>query len=187
MKEKIAVHVCCGICAIKTFEFLEKNFEPAGYWYNPNIHPFEEYKKRFQTAGYVFERIGKKIEWDFSYDINQWFSMCLPVSKNKKARCAVCYQLRLEKTAQFAKQAGIRIFTTTMFYSVHQDIETIKSIGIKIAQEYNLDFLPLDLRNHYQNGQEIARKWHLYRQKYCGCLFSELEREGFDYGSIEGK
>ncbi|HOK80212.1 MAG TPA: epoxyqueuosine reductase QueH [bacterium] len=187
MKEKIIVHVCCGICAIKTFEFLDENFEPAGYWYNPNIHPFEEYKKRFLTAGYVFQKIDKNIEWNMSYDIIQWFTRCLPVAGNKKTRCAMCYQMRLEKTAQFAKKTGVKIFTTTMFYSTHQDIETIKNTGIEIAQKYGINFLSLDIRQHYQKGQEIARNWKLYRQRYCGCLFSELEREGLDYGSTEGK
>ncbi|MCM8806024.1 MAG: epoxyqueuosine reductase QueH [Candidatus Omnitrophica bacterium] len=177
MKEKIVIHVCCGICSIIVFDFLKNDFEPIGFWYNPNIHPYSEYIRRLQTCGYVFNRINKSIEWNLEYDIIEWFNSVLPFAKDKKIRCGKCYQLRLEKTAQFAKNAGIKIFSTTMLYSIHQDCELIKNKGFEIAEKYELTFLPLDLRQYYQKGQQIAREWKLYRQKYCGCLFSELERE----------
>ncbi|MCM8817365.1 MAG: epoxyqueuosine reductase QueH [Candidatus Omnitrophica bacterium] len=177
MKEKIVVHICCGVCAIKTIEFLQRDFEVLGYWYNPNIHPYSEYKARLQTAGYVFQRIGKEIEWDFDYDITGWFNMTLPFAKDREKRCRSCYQMRLEKTAQFAKSRDIKLFTTTMFYSIHQDIEAIKEIGNRIAQRHSIEFLPLDLRQYYNEGKKITKDWLLYRQKYCGCLFSEIERE----------
>ncbi|MCX7705800.1 MAG: epoxyqueuosine reductase QueH [bacterium] len=178
MTEKVVVHICCGVCAIKTVEFLQNDFEIIGYWYNPNIHPYEEYRKRLQTAGYVFQRLGKDIVWNLDYNIDDWFALTLPFARDRKQRCKNCYFLRLEKTAQFAKNRNIRIFTTTMFYSIHQDIEEIKKTGEDIARKYGIEFLPLDLRQHYYAGKEIAKNWHLYRQRYCGCLFSEIEREG---------
>ncbi len=177
LKEKIVVHVCCGVCAIKILEYLEKDFEPTGYWYNPNIHPFNEYKTRLQTAGYVFQRTGKEIEWNLDYDITDWFNTTLPFAKDREKRCRNCYHMRLERTAQFTKERDIKIFTTTMFYSIHQDIESIKETGEKVAVDYGIKFLPLDLRQFYNEGKKIARDWHLYRQRYCGCLFSEIERE----------
>ncbi|HON06346.1 MAG TPA: epoxyqueuosine reductase QueH [Candidatus Ratteibacteria bacterium] len=178
MNEKIIVHVCCGVCAITTFRFLEEKFEPIGFWFNPNIHPYEEYKKRLQNAGYVFQKLGRSIEWNIEYSIDKWFSLITPVAKNKHLRCERCYEIRLEKTAQFASEKGIRFFTTTMFYSVHQNLEAIEKIGNLIAEKYSLNFLPMDLRPYYQKGQEISKNWLVYRQRYCGCLFSELEREG---------
>ncbi len=185
MRERIIVHVCCGICAIETFQHLQYDFEPAGYWYNPNIHPYQEYKLRLQTAGYVFQRIKKEIEWDTRYNIFDWFSAVMPHAKEKNNRCRICYHLRLEKTAQFAKQEGIKFFTTTMFASIHQDLKAIKESGISIGEKYGVEFLPLDLTKYYQKGKQTARQWHLYRQRYCGCLFSELEREGLFNENIE--
>lgn len=178
MKEKILVHICCGVCAIKTVEFLQNDFEIVGYWYNPNIHPYSEYKARLQTAGYVFQRMGKEIEWDLEYNINTWFASALSFEGDRKQRCRNCYQIRLEKTAQFAGSKNFRIFTTTMFFSVHQDIEAIKKTGKDIEVRFGIRFLPLDLRQFYYEGKKIAKDWQLYRQKYCGCLFSELEKEG---------
>ncbi|MCM8815457.1 MAG: epoxyqueuosine reductase QueH [Candidatus Omnitrophica bacterium] len=177
MKEKILIHVCCGICAIKTIEFLRAEYQIVGYWYNPNIQPYAEYRMRVQTAGYVFQRSGEKIEWNLNYDVIDWLNLTLSVAKDKARRCAICYEMRLEAAAQFARNAGIKIFTTTMFSSIHQDIETIKKKGVSIAKKHNLQFLPLDLRQYQQETKNIALKWHLYRQRYCGCLFSELERE----------
>lgn len=178
MKEKIIVHVCCGVCSIMTFKILEEKFEPIGFWFNSNIHPYEEYRRRLQNAGYVFQKIGKNIEWDMNYDIVGWFSSIIQVAKDKNSRCKKCYEIRLEKTAQFARQKGIKLFTTTMLYSIHQDAQSIEKIGHLMAEKYSLEFLPIDLREHYQKGQEISRRWSVYRQRYCGCLFSELEREG---------
>ncbi len=178
MKDRIVVHVCCGICAIKTIEFIKNDFEPIGYWYNPNIHPYNEYKLRLQTAGYVFQRLKTPIEWDFQYNIIDWFTKTLPVAHDKSKRCSICYEMRLEKTALFSRNLGIKIFTTTMFSSIHQDLELIKEKGKILAARYNLEFLPLDLKQFYQEGKSIAKKWHLYSQRYCGCFFSELEREG---------
>ncbi|MCM8788732.1 MAG: epoxyqueuosine reductase QueH [Candidatus Omnitrophica bacterium] len=177
MKEKILVHVCCGICAIKMIEFLETQYQPIGYWYNPNIHPYAEYRMRLQTAGYVFQRLGEKIEWNLNYNVIDWFNLTVSVAKDKARRCAMCYEMRLETAVQFAKNKGIKIFTTTMFSSIHQDLETIKKRGTAIAERYNVDFLSLDLRQHQQETKKIALDWHLYRQRYCGCFFSELERE----------
>ncbi|HPP67002.1 MAG TPA: epoxyqueuosine reductase QueH [bacterium] len=178
MKDKIIVHVCCGVCAIMPFMILEETFEPRGFWFNPNIHPYKEYKKRLQNAGYVFQKLGKDIAWNMEYNIAAWFSLITPIAKNKELRCQTCYEIRLEQTAQFARENGIKIFTTTMLYSTHQDVETIKKIGQITAEKYGIEFLPMDLRSHYQQGQEIAKKWNVYRQRYCGCLFSEIEREG---------
>lgn len=180
MKEKIIVHVCCGVCAIKTIEFLENEFEVIGYWYNPNIHPYNEYRMRVQTAGYVFQRMGKDIYWDLQYDILNWFDCTMQFAKDKQRRCQECYSLRLKKTAEFSKNFSINLFTTTMFYSIHQNHDAIKKAGFSIAEEYNLKFLPLELSRFYYEGKEIAKKWHLYRQRYCGCIFSEIEREGIE-------
>lgn len=177
MKDKILVHICCGVCAIETFEFLEKEFEPAGFWYNPNIQPYNEYRLRLQAAGFVFQQMGKSVCWKTDYDVFDWFNKILPVANNKNLRCERCYEIRLEKTAQFAISSNIKIFTTTMFFSVHQNLEMIKEKGISIAKKYGIEFLPLDLRHFYQTGIEKAKKLQIYRQRYCGCLFSELERE----------
>ncbi len=177
MKQKILVHICCGICAIKTFEHLENDFETTGYWYNPNIQPYSEYKIRLQAAGYVFQRIKKEIEWNTSYDLFDWFDVIMPYMKDKKNRCRACYEFRLEKTAQYARKNSIKVFTTTMFISIHQDLQAIEEAGKLVAKKYQIEFLPLDLRKCYQEGKKEAKKLNIYSQRYCGCIFSEIERE----------
>jgi predicted adenine nucleotide alpha hydrolase (AANH) superfamily ATPase len=184
MKEKILLHVCCGPCAIVPVKMLEEQFEPVGFWFNPNIHPYKEYQKRLQTAGYVFKRLNKEIFWDLSYDIYAWFSSITEEIKNKRDRCEKCYAIRIEKTAQFAKENGFKYFTTTMLVSPYQKTSSIEKIGKEMAGKYNLEFLYPDFKSHYKEEKIFIKQWQVYHQNYCGCLFSEIERLGIVNGKI---
>ncbi len=178
MKEKILIHICCGPCAIIPVKILEEEFEPVGFWFNPNIQPYKEYQKRLQTSGYVFKRLNKEIFWDLSYDIFSWFSSIGEQMKNGRDRCEKCYDIRLEKTAQFAKEKGFKYFTTSMLVSPYQKTASIEKVGIEVGKKYGLDFLSRDFKARYKEEKTFIKQWHLYHQNYCGCLFSEIERLG---------
>jgi predicted adenine nucleotide alpha hydrolase (AANH) superfamily ATPase len=178
MEKKILIHTCCGPCAIIPIKMLEGEFEPIGFWFNPNIHPYKEYQKRLQTAGYVFKRLNREIFWDISYDIFSWFSLIIEEIKNGRDRCEKCYAIRLEKTAQFAKQNGFKYFTTSMLVSPYQKTSSIERIGKETGEKYSLIFISRDFKSHYKEEKVFIKQWQLYHQNYCGCLFSEIERLG---------
>jgi len=172
----ILLHVCCANCACFTCKFLkEKDFDITLFWYNPNIHPYSEYQKRLSTAGYFATLQDIKIIYNTEYSINK-FLHNLNYGFDFPARCVACWTLRLEETARTALKEGFSLFSTTLLYSIHQDHNLIREIGEKIAREYNLEFYYTDFRRGWQEGIEISKKLGLYRQKYCGCIFSEEER-----------
>jgi predicted adenine nucleotide alpha hydrolase (AANH) superfamily ATPase len=177
MKPNILIHVCCGPCAIIPVEQLQERFEVTGFWFNPNIHPWAEYEKRLHNAGYAFQRLGVPLVYDFSYNISQWFASALS-SSDKKARCRACYDIRLSATAEYAALHGFSYFTTTMAQSLFQDFDSITAAGYKAEELYGSRFLPEDFRSYYREGKGRAMEWMMYRQNYCGCLFSEVERRG---------
>ena len=175
MKEKIVIHVCCGICALYPVKNLSENFEVIGFWYNPNIHPYKEYQIRLSTASYAFSILDKEIFFDYNYDITSWFEKIIPAEKEGK-RCELCYRIRLEKTAEFTKTKDIKYFTTTLLVSPYQSKKLIKKVGEEVAEKFGLSFYYEDFSTGYREGREMARKYGMYHQNYCGCLFSEYER-----------
>ena len=185
MKEKMVLHVCCGPCSLVPVEILQDRFDIHGYWFNPNIHPRAEYEKRLQAAGYALQRLGVPTEYNLAYDITAWFVTALGVS-SKKARCRACYEMRLFATAQYAAAHGYEIFATTMAQSPYQDFDAIAAAGDAAGRAAGVTFCREDFRMHYHKGKARAREWGIYRQNYCGCLFSELERKGLDGQKFSG-
>jgi len=180
----LLLHVCCGPCAIMPVELLSSEFDVHGYWYNPNIHPYEEYEKRMQAAGFVFQRLGMQMEWDLSYDIAHWFADITGEMKQGRNRCAQCYRIRLMRTAECARRLEIGCFTTTMLQSPHQDIALIEAAGREGEEATGVRFIMRDFRDSYKQGKSRTRQWGVYHQYYCGCLFSEVERRGLPHGTI---
>lgn len=171
MKE-IFFHICCAPCFLYPFKVLtEKDYIIKGFFYNPNIHPLDEYNRRYDTLqSYVSD---KNIEIIIdNYDIEDFFDKY----KKDEDRCFNCYKLRLEKTAKMARDLGINTFSTSLLYSKRQKHNIIKEIGFNIAEAYKLNFYYEDFRVGWQWGIEESKRIGIYRQKYCGCLFSYKER-----------
>ena len=176
VKKSILLHMCCGNCACFPYKFLKKEvFSVTGFWCNPNIHPYLEHQHRLNTAGYFAGRQGLKVIYHPGYDI-EGFIEGLDGNFASSKRCVVCYRKRLDVTADIASKQGFSLFSTTLLYSVYQQHELIKEIGREIAGKYNIEFYYSDFRKGWQEGIEISKKMGLYRQSYCGCIFSEKEK-----------
>ena len=152
---------------------LSEEKEIYGYFYNPNVHPAGEFRARLMTAGYVSSQFGFPLFTEPVYGLDSWFDF---IGKSGD-RCSGCVYMRLKKTAEFAKEKKIPAFTTTLLVSPYQKHEYIKETGFKIAEEYGLEFFYRDFRKNYQESIRKSKEMLLYRQKYCGCIFSEAERK----------
>ncbi len=173
--DKILIHICCAPCVCYPLEVLKNDgFDVTGYWYNPNIHGFKEYKKRLMALGYFASKNKKFDIIEGNYDIENWFKKTDEYSK--PLRCSQCYHVRLNAAARTALDNGIRAFTTTLLYSKFQDHMEIKKSGEEAAKRYGVEFLYKDFREGWKEGIRISKEMGLYRQQYCGCIFSETER-----------
>lgn len=171
---KILLHVCCANCAAYPIRVLAKDgHEVFGYWYNPNIHPFTEYRKRLDAVKALEQKRPFPVFYHDSYDLERFLKVATQDVDN---RCAFCYKIRLIKAANFAKEEHFDAFTTTLLISPHQKHELIKEIGEKIGGDLGIRFLYSDFRSGFYEGKNEARSLELYGQKYCGCIFSEKER-----------
>jgi len=172
---KLLMHTCCAPCSVYCIESLRKeNIEPTLYWYNPNIHPYMEYKMRKETLEKYSEIINIKTIFNNVYGLDEF---CLNVIGDLENRCLnYCYKERLEKTVKYAKENGFDAFTTTLFVSPYQKHEEIKKMCDELAKKYKIEFLYRDFRVGFREGQAKARELGLYMQKYCGCVFSEKDR-----------
>ena len=172
---KLLLHTCCAPCSIYCIKELRmENIETTVYWYNPNIHPYIEYKTRRDTLKEYTKSIQVQAFFEEEYGLDEF---CKNVVNNLKKRCEeYCYIKRLERTAKFAKENGYDAFSTTLLISPYQRHEVIREISEKIAKKYNIEFLYRDFREGFKEGQAKARELGLYMQKYCGCIFSEEER-----------
>jgi len=154
------------------FPALRREKEVYGFFYNPNIHPREEYQKRLMTAGFVSSQADFKLFIDDEYNVKKW----LDAVSSSGDRCAGCVRVRLRRTAEVAKEKGIPSFTTTLLVSPYQKHDDIKRAGLQIAAEAGLEFYYRDFRKNYQDSIKKSKEMNLYRQKYCGCLFSNAEK-----------
>ena len=174
---KLLVHICCAPCFAYPYERLvEEGYDVVGFWYNPNVHPYMEYKAREESLKKFAEIEGVEVIYS-DYDFIDYLKMQLQVTERPE-RCERCYAYRLEKTAKYAKQNGFDAFTTTLLVSHHQYHEAIKKVGNEIGEKYDIPFYYEDFREGLHRGNAVAKAYGLYRQKYCGCLISEWERFG---------
>lgn len=169
---KLLMHTCCAPCSVYCIESLrEEGIEPVLYWYNPNIHPFTEYKARKDALMKYSELINVQTIFEDEYGL---VNFCKNVVDNLEDRCInYCYKIRLEQTAKYAKENGFDAITTTLFVSPYQKHDDIKAILEQVAEKYGLQAFYRDFRLGFRNGQAKAREMELYMQKYCGCIFSE--------------
>ena len=169
---KLLLHTCCAPCSVYCIKSLRKEgIEPVVYWFNPNIHPYVEYKTRRDTLKEYTASIGVQAIFDENYGLKDF---CKNVINDLENRCVkYCYRVRLEQTAKYAKENGYDTFSTTLLISPYQNHEALKKIGEEMAEKYGLIFLYRDFRPGFRQGQAEARELGLYMQKYCGCIFSE--------------
>ena len=172
--KKVLIHVCCAHCAAYTAAYWrQEGYETMGLWYNPNIHPFTEHQQRLEAVKALAQEKSLPLIIAPEYDMAEYFRR---VAGHETERCRHCFELRLTKTAEAAKANGYDGFTTTLLISPHQKHELIKEIGEKAAGEKDVEFFYADLRKRYSDSRHITKPMNLYRQQYCGCLFSEWER-----------
>lgn len=172
--DKVLLHICCGPCASYPVPRLrEEGFELMGYFGNPNIHPFTEYQKRKESLKDYAEKVGLKLVFEPDYRPMDYFQS---ITYRESRRCMLCYQIRLEAAARIARKGKFDYYTTTLLVSKYQKHELIREIGEAIGEKYEIPFLYRDFREGFRQTGSIAREMGLYRQQYCGCLYSEMER-----------
>jgi hypothetical protein len=168
------LHVCCGPCAVYPVQHLrEDGYDITGYFYNPNIHPYKEFKRRLETAQEYAAKTGLELVVDASYTLEEFLRLALDAPQG---RCRECYGLRLRHTARYAKREGYDCFSTTLLVSPHQQHEIIKEAGLQVAEEEGIPFCYIDFRPGWPEVVRLSKELELYRQPYCGCVFSERDR-----------
>ncbi|MDD2621313.1 MAG: epoxyqueuosine reductase QueH [Syntrophomonadaceae bacterium] len=171
---KVLLHICCGPCATYPVPWLrEQGHEVMGNYYNPNIHPYREYLQRKQALEEFARLSDLQVIYAQEYNPAEYFQS---VSFRESKRCLICYQIRLEQAARIAKKGHFDYFTSTLLVSKFQKHEMIKDIGEAAAEKYGVPFLYQDFRAGFSDTVKISREIGLYRQQYCGCLYSEKER-----------
>ncbi|MCJ7704217.1 MAG: epoxyqueuosine reductase QueH, partial [Desulfobacterales bacterium] len=208
---RILLHICCANCAISPIEKIrEEGNEVVGYFFNPNIHPYQEYQKRLDSLKQYSERVGLNVIYRDEYLLEEFLKNVSHrvnpvrnssgalnssgiilksnpakggtteqrgiISNGVKERCQYCYSLRLEATAQEAKNQGFDAFSTTLLESSHQNHALIKEVGERMGKEVGIPFYYEDFRQGWRKGVEVSKAMGLYRQQYCGCIYSEKER-----------
>lgn len=179
-RPRLLLHSCCGPCSSSVIELLAKYFDVTVLWYNPNIYPLEEFEKRLRTQEQLISCLEKEgscaklIRCDWRSE--EYFSRIkgLENEPEEGARCIECFKLRLEETAHFARENGFEWFCTTLTVSSRKDAVVINAIGRELEAKYGVKWLPSEFRKREGNHRSIilSEKFGLYRQLYCGCVFS---------------
>ncbi len=171
---KILLHICCGPCTIYPLRVLrEGRDEVRGLFYNPNIHPFSEYRRRLEALDGYAAREGLDVIRDEAYPLEEFLRQ---TAFREEERCSVCYRLRLSRAARIAGEGRFAAFTTTLLYSRFQKHDLIREIGESEARRYGVPFLYRDFREGWLEGIRVSKELGMYRQSYCGCIYSEKER-----------
>lgn len=183
-KPKLFLHACCAPCSSYVLEYLCKYFEITVYFYNPNISPVSEYDFRMNEIRRLIGELPHEGEIKFvseEYAPEVFFDMAKGMEELEEGgeRCFKCYELRLRKTAEAAKNGGFDYFTTTLSISPHKNAQKLNEIGAKLSEEYGINYLFSDFKkkNGYKRSIELSKIYSLYRQDYCGCIFSKQVRE----------
>ena len=171
---KTLLHICCAPCANQPIEVLRTDgFEVTGFWYNPNIHPFTEYRARRNTVREYAPTIDLPLIERNDYGLRPFVREVAP---DIAGRCVKCYEMRLFETARAAAEGGFDGFTSSLFISPYQKHELMREVAERAAFEYGVKFEYRDFRPYFRAGQDRAKELGMYMQKYCGCVFSEEER-----------
>lgn len=183
IKPKLLLHSCCAPCSSYVLEFLMQHFEITVFYYNPNIYPPEEYSLRAEEQKRFTEAFtdGKIKVVTMPHDDSSFYAAVKGLEQECEggARCEACFKLRFEKTAQYAKKYEFDYFTTTLSISPHKSSATLNRIGSEVAQKIGVPYLFSDFKKNggYLRSCQISKEFEIYRQDYCGCIFSKLESE----------
>lgn len=176
---RLLLHLCCAPCSTHVVQVLREQFQVTGHFYNPNIHPEAEYRRRLAEMEQYAASIGLPLLVG-EYQVDRWFEAAAGLEAEPEGgrRCLVCYRLRLEETAALAQREGFSHFTTTLSISPHKRAEAINAIGQEIEARYGLEFYAADFKKKdgFARSLNLSREAGLYRQDYCGCEFSLRER-----------
>lgn len=174
-KPKLLLQSCCAPCSTTVIEKLKNHFDITIIYYNPNIEPINEYEKRKQEQIKIIEQYNiKYLDCDYDNELFHEMSIGLENEPEKGIRCHKCYRLRLDYTAKKAKFLGYDYFGTTLTVSPYKLSNVINEIGLDLEKKYDIKFLVSDFKknNGYKNSIELSKKYNLYRQNYCGCIYS---------------
>ncbi len=180
---KLLLHSCCAPCSSYTLEYLSNYFDITVFYYNPNISPKEEFDKRLSEQKRLIEELPAKhkiklINGDYRYDDFLEIAKGYENIPEGGERCFRCYRMRLEKTAKLAKELGFDYFCTTLSISPLKNSQKINEIGFETAEKLSVKWLPSDFKKKegYKRSIELSRDYNLYRQNFCGCIYSKEEK-----------
>ena len=184
-KPKILLHSCCAPCSSTCIDRLSDKAKLDIMYYNQNIEPEEEYLKRKEEQKRLIKLLNKDIKvLDCDYDNNKYHEVVKGYEKEPErgSRCYICYKQRMEYTAKIAKEKGYDMFATTLTVSPYKVTKWINEIGFDLEKEYNIKYLPTDFKkqNGYKKSIELSKKYNLYRQDYCGCVYSKKEKDSLN-------
>lgn len=175
-RPKLLLHSCCGPCSSYVIEYLSKFFDITVYYYNPNIHPKEEYLRRLETQRQLVEKLGGAVLVEGEYDETRYFDAVKGYEENAEGgeRCNRCIEERLIQTAQKAKEGDFEFFATTLTVSPHKNAQSINGMGYALSEKIGIKWLPSDFKKKegYKRSIELSAEYGLYRQDYCGCVYS---------------
>ena len=172
--KSVLLHACCAHCAAYTINhWREQGYNINAFWYNPNIHPYTEHEQRLEAMKALTTQSTVPLIVSEGYEIIDYFRQ---VVGHEDKRCQHCFRLRLSRTARVARERHFDAFTTTLLISPYQKHDLIREIGADIAGETGVEFLYADLRKRYSDSRHLTKPLDLYRQQYCGCVYSEWER-----------
>lgn len=173
--KQVLLHICCAPCATYSAGRLrELGFGVTGFWYNPNIHPFSEHERRRKTLVQYAAQVGLPVIWEPGYEVVA-FMRTIQGQETFRTRCRLCYQARLERTAQVAAREKFDAFSTTLLISPYQDQAMIRTLGDQAGERWGVPFYFENLRRGWAAHFDTVRELELYSQSYCGCLYSEWE------------
>lgn len=182
LRPTLLLHACCAPCSSYVLEYLSSIFNITLLYFNPNISPKEEYDLRADEIKRISGKFPNKIEYIIcDYSPERFFEISKGLEKEPEGgeRCEKCYRLRLEESAKIAKNGGFDYFTTTLSISPHKNAQMLNSIGKELSETYDLPYLFSDFKkkNGYKRSCELSEEFGLYRQAYCGCIYSKIESE----------
>ena len=187
--KKLLIHSCCGPCSSGVLGQVAKEYQVTLLFFNPNIHPDTEYEKRKEAQRIIVDKMNEEYGYNIKlieapYEPKTFFDRVKGLEKEKEggARCKECFTQRLEYTAMYAKDNGYQIFTTTLSISPHKDYKLINDIGMDISNKIGVEYMCANFKKNdgYLNSIKNSKKYGIYRQKYCGCIYSKNESDSSD-------
>ena len=182
---KLLLHSCCAPCSSYVLEYLSQYFQITVFYYNPNIYPESEYSKRIVEQQKLIGEMPAKHPVSFvagPYEKERFYETTRGLEQEREGgeRCMRCYELRLKEAAVLAKEGGYDYFTTTLSISPLKKADQLNAIGKRLGEEYGIPYLPSDFKkkNGYKRSIELSKEYDLYRQDYCGCIYSKRNMKG---------